>query len=292
MFYGVNSCVKWFFVECVVMSENAARVLKLVRDRGHLGGVTLAGYVEKYGGMMTQYRQLGAYAVVVILDGGGVYEDERGYRAILGKGDVILIEPDVGHRYGPEEGGLWEEFYAVFEGVVFDQWRDSGNLRSGLWKDRGEGLVEWGLKLAGGVESHAGEPLVMLGFIQLMLGELGKFDSERGLQGEVSDWVVLAMKLLGRSDLDLKEVAREVGVGYEHFRKEFKKRVGKSPSQFRQLQVAIRAWHMLAGSERTAREVAHELGFCDEYYFSRFFKKQIGMNPGDVRRSREARIGE
>jgi len=273
------------------MKKVVSRELELVRGGGQLGGVTLAGYVVKRGGGMTQFRHLGSYAVVVLLEGSGVYEDERGYLAMLGKGDVILIEPDVGHRYGPEEGRPWTEFYVVFEGVICDEWRRSGHLRSGLWKDRGEGLGEWGVRFSEGVEERVGEPLVLLGFLQMMLAELGRFDVERGVQGEVSDWVVLAMKLLGRTDLDLKEVAREVGVGYEHFRKEFKRKVGKSPSQFRQLQVANRAWHMLAGSNRTAREVASELGFCDEFYFSRFFKKQLGMSPSDVKSERGPRDG-
>ncbi|MFC4990632.1 hypothetical protein [Rubritalea tangerina] len=33
---------------------------------------------------------------------------------------MICINPEVGHLYGTEGGGLWEEFYLVFNGPVFD----------------------------------------------------------------------------------------------------------------------------------------------------------------------------
>lgn len=256
----------------------------LKRMETGLGEVSMAGRIRKRGRKMEVYRYLGSYAVVQVLDGGGWYEDERGYRAKVGRGDVMMISPDVGHRYGPDGDGLWEEFYLVFGGPVFDLWRESGLLRSGLWRDRDGDLSEWGRGLSGVARSHRDEPLRLVCELQVKLAGLRRFDREdEGLLVK-DEWCVAAMKLLGRTDLGLRAVAGEVGMGYEHFRKQFKRLVGVSPSQYRQKQVASRAWHLLAGSDKPVNAVAEQLGFCDEYYFSRFFKKQFGVTPSEIRK--------
>nr|WP_255684018.1 AraC family transcriptional regulator [Mangrovimonas futianensis] len=36
---------------------------------------------------------------------------------------------------------------------------------------------------------------------------------------------------------------------------------------------------MLVSRHKTIKEIAYELGYNDEYYFSRFFKKQTDISP-------------
>lgn len=247
------------------------------------GGVTMAGIIKKRGNAMKDYRHLGAYAVVQLIDGSGWYEDERGYRAKLRKGDVVVILPDVGHRYGPEEGQLWEEFYMVFNGPIFDLWRQSGILKSGLWKDHDGNLLDWGKRAMAAVETHGKQPLRLICETQIILAELRDYNPEEAVNSVKDAWCINAMKLLGGAELDIRSVAQEVGMGYENFRKAFKRKVGMSPNQYRQKQLATRAWHLISGSDKPMYEIAEQLGFCDEYYFSRFFKKQLGINPSDVR---------
>jgi AraC-like DNA-binding protein len=45
------------------------------------------------------------------------------------------------------------------------------------------------------------------------------------------------------------------------------------------------AKHLLLDSTRTIRSVAESLGFEDELYFSRLFKRRVGMPPGAYRKS-------
>ena len=44
-----------------------------------------------------------------------------------------------------------------------------------------------------------------------------------------------------------------------------------------------RACDLLLREDARVREVAFELGFSNEYYFSRFFKKQTGIPPRDFK---------
>lgn len=73
-------------------------------------------------------RVLGSYALVYVVGGGGEYSDARGTRRQVSEGDLIWVFPDIPHAYGPARGGRWDEIYLVFDGPVFDLWRQRGLL--------------------------------------------------------------------------------------------------------------------------------------------------------------------
>jgi AraC-like DNA-binding protein len=81
----------------------------------------------------------------------------------------------------------------------------------------------------------------------------------------------------------LPEVAREIGVGYDTFRKHFATTMGMPPGQFRLAKRMDRACVLLYGGS-AVQDVAAELGYSDPFAFSRQFKKHTGMPPSAFRR--------
>ncbi len=75
------------------------------------------------------------------------------------------------------------------------------------------------------------------------------------------------------------ELAALRGIRREVFSRNFSLAVGISPKQFLTRCLVNRACDLLLHGDRLVREVAFELGFANEYYFSRFFKKQTGLPP-------------
>lgn len=83
-------------------------------------------------------------------------------------------------------------------------------------------------------------------------------------------------------DFDLHKVIEQTGYTVNHFRKLFRDEVGMPPLVFlnnRRLDYAKELFHQWKDRLPVA-EVAHSCGFRDEYYFSRYFKKQEGKTPG------------
>lgn len=80
------------------------------------------------------------------------------------------------------------------------------------------------------------------------------------------------------------EMAQLAGMGKELFVKNFRLDTGCSPKRFLHRLRIRQAEQRLLGSELTVKEVAEELGFCNEFYFSRFFKKHTGVSPTQFRR--------
>lgn len=84
--------------------------------------------------------------------------------------------------------------------------------------------------------------------------------------------------------LKLNEIAAETGVSASHFSRLFLTRIGHSPiDYFIQLKVQ-RACRLLDNSGWMIADVARELGFDDQFYFSRVFRKVMGMSPAEYKK--------
>ena len=62
-----------------------------------------------------------------------------------------------------------------------------------------------------------------------------------------------------------------------------KKNTGMTPSEWINIAILLEAKRLLRSTTLTVKEIAHELGFEDHAYFSRFFKKNTTMTPLDFR---------
>ncbi|WP_419871938.1 helix-turn-helix domain-containing protein [Candidatus Pristimantibacillus sp. PTI5] len=81
------------------------------------------------------------------------------------------------------------------------------------------------------------------------------------------------------SALDMESLARGSGVGASQFYRAFRERSGLSPLKYvisTRLNASLR---LLADPAVSVSEAAHSVGYSDEYYFSRLFKKQMGLAP-------------
>jgi hypothetical protein len=71
---------------------------------------------------------LAIYAVIYIIKGKGIFSNATGYSSSFGPGDVLLLFPEPGHRYGSTTDEGMEELFLTFKGPVFDLWKRSGLL--------------------------------------------------------------------------------------------------------------------------------------------------------------------
>jgi AraC-like DNA-binding protein len=73
-----------------------------------------------------------------------------------------------------------------------------------------------------------------------------------------------------------------------HFIREYKRLTGQTPMQaFQHLKIS-RACYLLDVSDLGVSDIARHLGHDDPYYFSRLFKKVMGVAPRHYRRERSS----
>lgn len=86
-------------------------------------------------------------------------------------------------------------------------------------------------------------------------------------------------------DIDVKDVANSVHLSYSHLSRLFKNWVGETVSQYIKKVRLKKAAYLLKCTDKDIASIAREVGFNSEYYFSNDFKKNIGMSPGNYRKS-------
>jgi AraC family transcriptional regulator, arabinose operon regulatory protein len=83
--------------------------------------------------------------------------------------------------------------------------------------------------------------------------------------------------------LTLKDMADHAGLSTSHFSFVFRQQTGYSPvDYFIHLKIQ-HACTLLSLTSRTIHDIGYEIGYEDPYYFSRIFKKVIGMSPRQYR---------
>ena len=107
-----------------------------------------------------------------------------------------------------------------------------------------------------------------------------------GLAPAVRRRVLALMDASATAHLTIDVLAREAGLSPAHFARAFKESVGRAPHQHLLTLRLERARRLLDAPGAALSDVALQTGFADQAHFTRFFKRQFGITPGSLRRSR------
>lgn len=99
-----------------------------------------------------------------------------------------------------------------------------------------------------------------------------------------------ALRLDPQARLDPEALARKLGVSSRSLRYAFEREVGVPLHRYHlNLRLDMALSMLRAEPERTLRDLADAFGFCDEFHFSRAFKRRFGMPPSQAARARTGR---
>jgi len=261
------------------IAPRAAR-LGRITEVGHAPATTLAA---------RRTRVLKSYACVYVADGEARFFDADGGMRRLAPGDVLMLFPGREHRYAPEDGATWTQFWICFEGPVFDAWREAGLLdpanpiRRALpverWLRRFREVAQAGVRAPSGGQAFA-EVLRL----QALLADLyGPEATSVADAGNDSRWAERACALLENADAASRPAvpaaAGALGLGAEAFRKRFTRLLGIAPGRYLLRHRIDRACALMRESGAGNDELAARLGFCDGFHFSRRFRQVAGLSP-------------
>ena len=81
------------------------------------------------------------------------------------------------------------------------------------------------------------------------------------------------------NDIKISDLAKKCNVSPIYFRKLFKEYAGISPMEYKLNALIAQAKQQLVYSDKSAGEIADNLGFSSASYFCRIFKKNTGLTP-------------
>lgn len=255
------------------------------------------GYYQLARGHAMQREQHDDYLLIYCLEGAGKLEyGEKGKRRIIRPGDLIVLPRNTPHHYWTEQKNPWSIYWIHFDGSLaqdfLDQLETEGDspvlslgIHSRLVTDF-EALLDARQArhhLASYLHS-ANQLRQLLTHIALLL-PLARQQQEEALDLEK---VHSLMQTRLHEQLDVETLAAAVSLSKFHFIKKYKTLTGTTPiNHFIQLKIE-RACHLLDVTNKGIKEIAWAVGYEDAYYFSRIFRKMMGISPT---RYREMRLG-
>lgn len=87
--------------------------------------------------------------------------------------------------------------------------------------------------------------------------------------------------------LTTNQIAQAVYTSPNRLHKLFKAETGMTIGAYLDRLVFFRAAQLLIDPKQSIGEISRQLGFCDQYYFSRRFKNQFGQTPSEFRKHRK-----
>ena len=236
-------------------------------------------------------RTFGLYAIVLVTAGQGFYSDPQHHQVPVCAGSLILVFPELPHRYGPNADDAWDEYYLTYTGPIFDHWREAGLIRSDRPILRLDPVEKW-LESMRSIRSPGDPTWLEVCRLQAWLAEA--LDAQPDpphtwTSREENDehWAARVSAMLEEDldkPLDLHGVADKLDTSYDLFRKRFAQLRGMPPARFRALRVIEQAKMLMHTTAMSDKQIAAALNFCDEFHFSRRFKQLTEQNPRAYRR--------
>ena len=271
------------------------RILALVKDNPLIADlyVTDIGY---YPQARFHFRERpggsSQFILIYCVDGKGEIRLNKTTN-LISADHFFIIPPGMSHAYHSNEQNPWSIYWIHFSGLK------SGNYsrfacqplpiergKTSRIADRVDLFSELFRNLDRGFSIETLEyvnlclPHLLASFTHLSQFRLIK---ESGEKDPVAQSINFMLEQLTKK-LKLDEIAAETGLSASHYSRLFLNRTGHSPiDYFIQLKIQ-RACRLLDNSGWMIADVAREMGFEDQFYFSRVFRKVMGMSPAEYRK--------
>jgi AraC-like DNA-binding protein len=278
-------CIFWY--RKATMNDHLFRLFFQDAPGPAIGRVSAGARIRNNAG--ADGRRLDCYALVYVIDGRGRFRQAGEEAVSLRAGDAFLLFPGIAHWYGPPAGASWNELYLLFEGPIFDLWLLHGLLDPDRAVYRLAPVRVWEPRLLDLCEPDE-PPLGRVVKLQALLEAMGRERDACSVAAPARRWMEEARRRIAETSDDpesIRRAARSMHVSYETFRKRFRTLEGISPGRYRAERAIETAARRLLTESAPIKQIAAELGFSDEYHFSRRFKQILGVSPGAWRRRAE-----
>lgn len=236
-------------------------------------------------------RILEGFALLYISSGRGTFESKPHFSTAIEAGHAFLLFPGVWHRYAPDPQTGWHEHWIGFDGDLARRWLGYKFItpKNPVVKIATEDTV---LATFSRVTQaiRANRPAlqqILAGATDNLMGLIYSAQQAQpaadAQNANVIEHAITRIQNEYQQDMDVKELARELGVSYSWFRHTFVAHTGLSPHQYLLEFRLVRARSLLAETNLSVKEIAMQTGFGDEFYFSRLFRQKQNLTPSQWR---------
>lgn len=226
--------------------------------------------------------------------GGHGYATIDGQETHLKAGELLIIPRDTQHTYWAADDDPWSIYWVHFLGDEADYYVDRvprhGKPVPISVDVQSEAVRLFRYCINALYDGYGSSTLIyasqaMQHVLSLLLYRNHSLPPEQGRKDWRSDIEAIFEYMHANlsEPLRLEDFANEAGLSISHFSELFRTQTGQSPmAYFIQLRMRL-ACRLLDLSNKPIKVVAIETGYSDPYYFSRVFKKAMGLAPEKYR---------
>ncbi|GIO16314.1 transcriptional regulator [Cohnella xylanilytica] len=232
-----------------------------------------------------------AHILIYCADGEGWVEID-GRRAIVKEGSLAVVPANVPHRYGASAESPWSIYWLHLHGELAADYLALYGLGQGVVKLPASAYSAWADSFERCCRLLSDKPYslpaqtLVSQTVGLLLGTVGMsaVSSPRDRKREQDlERAIRYMNDRLTETVSLSELAACSGVSRQHLVHLFKKETGFPPIEYFLRLKMQKAGQLLSLTDLTVKEIAAAVGVGDPYYFSRLFKKLMGVSPAHYR---------
>lgn len=252
-----------------------------------------AGYYPRAAGHSMRRREHADNLLAYCVEGSGTLRTETGAWPVSA-GNLMLVPVGTAHTYAADRRKPWSLYWVHYAGELATAYTEFLSLNEPVApigvhpRLLADFEALFALRNAGGNERafvHAASVLkAMLTDIAALTVAYG---NSRGTRIDLDLIQQMMHRQLDR-DLSLDDLAQAANLSKFHFVRKFKQLTGHAPIQhFIHLKMQ-HACQLLDTTQEPIKRIANRVGYNDPHYFSRLFKRVIGVSPQQYRLHRVA----
>ncbi|MFO7370262.1 MAG: AraC family transcriptional regulator [Bacteroidales bacterium] len=230
--------------------------------------------------------------VLIFCTEGNGWIEVNGTTRRIAKDTFLIIPAGLPHKYGADNLNPWTIYWFHFAGLQAAGFCSGSLTVSGISSventrnDRRKRLFEeiYQTLSMGYSKENLEYTSVCLWYLLGSFNYLPQFERIRTIQKtDVIEKSILYMHEHIKENITLHDMATHCGYSASHFSAIFRKKTTRSPIDYYLDLKMQNACQQLDFTDKKIKEIAADLTFADPFYFSRLFKRFIGISPGDYR---------
>jgi AraC family transcriptional regulator of arabinose operon len=252
----------------------------MITNVGHLPGRTLH----------RKHAIFSRWAIVYISGGRGTYQVNDGVKQVVEEGSLFLFYPGVEFHFGPENGGYWDEYYFNIESERIVDWLSEWQLVPGAVLRVGTDEAQQNkidrilMLMESGIPANLDRASLLLESVLFEFIWMANRPPESTRSQQMID-IMEDMSSFLYEPVNPDKIAKRHHISLSTLRRNVAEYTGYPFNEYLHRLKTAEAKNILINTELSIKEIAGILGYKDVFYFSRLFKKFVGIAPDSYRKS-------
>ncbi|OGV33798.1 MAG: hypothetical protein A2020_11770 [Lentisphaerae bacterium GWF2_45_14] len=267
---------------------------KILTPESVIPEIRHANYMDVKPGTFWGPRRIGDFELILIVSGAFYYDVPQKNRLLLPPGNVLCIPPDELHTFGIEktDGGKKN---GTMSCIHLELMKNKSFLNGDYRLDpappyvtdigQNHMLHELFRKLSATHDSYSryrsGLEEVCAKEIWLRLAEYWTSDKNVRLSIRIKG-IISFLEENYAENISRRDLSRKFNLAPEYINHIFRKETGTTPTDFIHSLRIREGCRLIQEDGMSIKEAAHLTGFCDEFYFSRIFKRIMKFPPSHI----------